>query len=105
MAPVTQVWPPDDHKGPIDFDVVFFHGLQFGQDAHNMWKTTWSTRNHPETCWPQEWLGPQLGNNFRILLLSYDAYASKSKSHEFGNTGDVSDIGKNLVESLMTRFD
>ncbi len=105
MPPVTQVWPPDDHKGPIHFDVVFFHGLQFGQDAHNMWKTTWATRNHLETCWPQEWLGPQLGNNVRILLLSYDAYVSKSKSHEFGNTGDVSDIGKNLMQSLMTRFD
>jgi hypothetical protein len=105
MPPVTQVWPPDDHKGPIHFDVVFFHGLQFGQDAHNMWKTTWSTRNRPETCWPQEWLGPQLGNNVRILLLSYDAYATKSKSHEFGNTEDVSDIAKNLVQSVVTRFD
>ncbi len=105
MPPVTQVWRPDDHKGPIRFDVVFFHGLQFGQDAHNMWKTTWSTRNHPETCWPQEWLGPQLGNDVRILLLSYDAYATKSKSHEFGNTGDVSDITKNLVHSVVARFD
>jgi hypothetical protein len=105
MPPVTQVWPPDDHKCPIRFDVVFFHGLQFGQDAHNMWKTTWSTRNHPETCWPQEWLGPKLGNDVRILLLSYDAYASKSESHEFGNTGDVSEIGKNLVQSVVTRFD
>ncbi len=105
MPPVTQVWPPDDHKGPIHFDVVFFHGLQFGQDAHNMWKTTWSTRNHPETCWPQEWLGPKLGKNVRILLLSYDAYATKSKSHEFGYTEDVSHIAKNLVQSVVTRFD
>jgi hypothetical protein len=105
MHPVTQVWPPDDYKGPIHFDVVFFHGFQFGQDAQNMWKTTWSTRNRPETCWPQEWLGPQLGQNVRILLLSYDAYASKSKSHEFGNTEDVSEIAKNLVESVVTRFD
>ncbi len=105
LRPVTQVWPPDDYKGPIDFDVVFFHGFQFGQDAHNMWKTTWSTRNRPETCWPQEWLGPQLGNNVRILLLSYDAYATKSKSHEFGNTEDVSDIAKNLVQNAVIRFD
>jgi hypothetical protein len=105
MRPVTQVWPPDDYKGPIHFDVVFFHGFQFGQDAHNMWKTTWSIRNRPETCWPQEWLGPQLGRNVRILLLSYDAYATKSKSHEFGNTEDVSDIAKNLVQSVVTRFD
>ncbi len=105
ICPVTQVWPPDDYKGPIHFDVVFFHGFQFGQDAHNVWKTTWSTRNRPETCWPQEWLGPQLGNDVRILLLSYDAYATKSKSHEFGNTEDVSDIAKNLVQSVVTRFD
>jgi hypothetical protein len=105
MCPVTQVWPPDEYKGPIHFDVVFFHGFQFGQDAHNMWKTTWSTRNRPETCWPQEWLGPQLGNDVRILLLSYDAYATKSKSHEFGNTEDVSHIAKNLVQSVVTRFD
>jgi hypothetical protein len=105
LRPVTQVWPPDDYKGPIHFDVVFFHGFQFGQDAHNMWKTTWSTRNRPETCWPQEWLGPQLGNHVRILLLSYDAYATKSKSHEFGNTEDVSHIAKNLVQSVVTRFD
>jgi len=105
MPPVTQVWPPDDHKGPIHFDVVFFHGFQFGQDAHNMWKTTWSTRSHPETCWPQEWLGPKLGNNVRILLLSYDAYATKSRSHEFGYTEDVSHIAKNLVQSVVTRFD
>ncbi len=105
MRPVTQVWPPDDYKGPIDFDVVFFHGFQFGQDAHNMWKTTWSTRNRLETCWPQEWLGPQLGNNVRMLLLSYDAYATKSKSHEFGNTEDVAHIAKNLVQSVVTRFD
>jgi hypothetical protein len=26
MHPVTQVWPPDDYKGPIDFDILFFHG-------------------------------------------------------------------------------
>ncbi|CAM6021692.1 unnamed protein product, partial [Sphagnum balticum] len=102
MRPVTQVWPPDDYKGPIHFDVVFFHGFQFGQDAHNMWKTTWSTPNRPETCWPQEWLGPQLGNDVRILLLSYDAYAAKSKSHEFGYTEDVSHIAKNLVQSVVT---
>jgi hypothetical protein len=105
MRPVTQVWPPDDYKGPIHFDVVFFHGFQFGQDAHNMWKTTWSTQNRPETCWPQEWLGPQLGHNIRILLLSYDAYATNSKAHAFGNTKDVSDIAKNLVQSMVTRFD
>ncbi|CAK9873252.1 unnamed protein product [Sphagnum jensenii] len=61
MRIVNQVWPPEDHKGPIHFDIVFFHGFQFGQDAQNMWKTTWSTLNHPETCWPQEWLGPELG--------------------------------------------
>jgi hypothetical protein len=46
-----------------------------------------------------------LGNDVRILLLSYDAYATKSKSHEFGNTGDVSDITKNLVHSVVARFD
>jgi hypothetical protein len=50
-------------------------------------------------------LGPQLSNNVRILLFSYDAYASKSKSHEFGNIEDVSDIAKNLVQSVVTKFD
>jgi hypothetical protein len=46
-----------------------------------------------------------LGDNVRILLLSYDAYATKSKFHGFGNTEDVSHIAKNLVQTLVTRFD
>jgi len=102
---MTQIWSPNDHKGLVHFDVMFFHGFQFGQDAQNMRKTTQLTLNHLEICWPQEWLGPKLGHNVRILLLSYDACATKSKSHGFGNTKNVSHIAKNLVQSMVTEFD
>jgi hypothetical protein len=62
------------------------------------------TLNHPGKCWPQEWLGPKLGNTVQILLLLYDAYATKSKSHGFGNTEDVSHIAKNLVQRMVTKL-
>jgi len=85
-----------------NFEVVFFHGCQFRDEANQMWRTTWSSRGDPTVCWPEEWLPPDLGHNVRVTLLFYDAYATNL--HGLGNTGDVSEIAKNLVQSVVTRF-
>ncbi|CAM6038560.1 unnamed protein product [Sphagnum compactum] len=78
--------------------IVFFHGIAFG--TNDEWKetwTTWPTNNREECiCWPEKWLPQDLNNNVRILSLSYDSNIVASVHN------DVIEIGKNLVQSLIT---
>ncbi|CAM6006769.1 unnamed protein product [Sphagnum balticum] len=74
-GPVHQLWPPADHIFSTDFDVVFFPGLQQPGD--------------PDNDWSQNWLPQDLGGNVRVLALRYDV------------SNDISDIAKNLIESLV----
>ncbi|KAH8953014.1 hypothetical protein BDL97_08G002300 [Sphagnum fallax] len=78
--------------------IIFFHGIAFG--TNDEWKETWTT--HPATnkkeciCWPEKWLPEDLNNNVRILSLSYDSNIVASVHN------DVTEIGKNLIQSLIT---
>ncbi|CAM6033450.1 unnamed protein product, partial [Sphagnum compactum] len=78
--------------------IVFFHGIAFG--TNDEWKETWTTRptNNREECicWPEKWLPEDLNNNVRILSLSYDSNIVASVHN------DVTEIGKNLIQSLVT---
>jgi hypothetical protein len=80
--------------------VIFFHGIGYGENDD--WKETWTstTSDGNRVCWPQEWLPADLAtqnvNNVRILSLSYD-------SALLGANDDVTEIGKNLVESLVSK--
>jgi len=78
--------------------IIFFHGIAFG--TNDEWKETWttcSTDNKKEKiCWPEKWLPEDLDNNIRILSLSYDSNIVASVQN------DVTEIGKNLVQSLVT---
>jgi hypothetical protein len=80
--------------------VIFFHGIGYGENDE--WKETWTstTSDGERVCWPQEWLPADLAtqnvNNVRILSLSYD-------SAILGANDDVTDIGKNLVQSLVSK--
>jgi hypothetical protein len=80
--------------------VIFFHGIGHGENDD--WKETWTstTSEGKRVCWPQEWLPADLAtqnvNNVRILSLSYD-------SALLGANEDVTDIGKNLIESLVSK--
>jgi hypothetical protein len=78
--------------------IVFFHGIAFG--TNDEWKETWTTfptNNREECiCWPEKWLPEDLNNNVRILSLSYDSNIVASVHN------DVTKIGKNLVQSLVT---
>jgi hypothetical protein len=47
-------------------------------------------------CWPEQWLSVDMGYNVWILMLSYDACVD--------NKGDIFEIAKNLVQSLVTRY-
>ncbi len=47
-------------------------------------------------CWPKKWLPEDLNNNVRILSLSYDSNIVASVHN------DVTEIGKNLIQSLVT---
>jgi hypothetical protein len=78
-----------------DLVIIFFHGIAFGNDE---WKETWTStttygRNEP-ICWPEKWLPEDMGNNVRILSLSYD-------SSLIGAHNNVTNIGKNLIHSLV----
>ncbi len=77
--------------------IVFFHGIAFG--TNDEWKETWTTcptDNRKECiCWPEKWLPEDLNNNVRILSLSYDSNIVASVHN------DVTEIGKNLVQSLV----
>jgi hypothetical protein len=79
-----------------DLVIIFFHGIAFGNEE---WKETWTStttngRNEP-ICWPEKWLPEDMGNNVRVLSLSYD-------SNLMGVHNDVVNIGRNLIHSLVT---
>lgn len=52
-------------------------------------------------CWPREWLPRDLGEKKVVVYsLSYDADAIQWKGR--GQTGDVQEIGKDLIQKLVT---
>ncbi|CAK9196125.1 unnamed protein product [Sphagnum troendelagicum] len=99
IIPVHDLNPKCISPNP-DLVIIFFHGIAFGNDE---WKETWTSttndgRNEP-ICWPEKWLPEDMGNNVRILSLSYD-------SNLMGVHNNVADIGKNLILSLVkSRYD
>ncbi|CAK9872706.1 unnamed protein product [Sphagnum jensenii] len=78
--------------------IIFFHGITFG--TNDAWKETWTTlpiNNREESiCWPEKWLPNDLNDNVRILSLSYDSNIVA------GVHNDVTEIGENLIQSLVT---
>ncbi|CAK9881983.1 unnamed protein product [Sphagnum jensenii] len=89
--------PTCDSNNP-NLTIIFFHGIAFG--TNDEWKETWTTcptNNGEESiCWPEKWLPEDLNNNVRILSLSYDSSIVASVH------SDVTEIGKNLIQSLVT---
>ena len=86
----------------FNFDVVFFHDLQYGHEIETiMWRSTWLQRD-TDVCWPEQWLPQDLGGSVRVHLLSYAAHATRL--HGGGNNDDVSEIAKNLMQSLVNRY-
>ncbi len=81
--------------------IIFFHGIVSRKDISNAWKETWTSITHingedRRTFWIKEWLVEDMGENIQILSLSYDA-------NIYGVNDDVTDIGKNLVQSLVVK--
>jgi len=95
---VHQLWPLEDHVRSTNFDVVFFHGLHWPSEKE-AWKSTWTQLDDPQDCWPQNWLPQDLEENLRVLSISYDA--SPTQSEEKGSIDDVSEIGKNILQTLV----
>ncbi|CAN5962451.1 unnamed protein product, partial [Sphagnum jensenii] len=89
---------PTCNSNNPNLTIIFFHGITFG--TNDEWKETWTTcpTNNTEECicWPEKWLPKDLNNNVRILSLSYDSNIVTSV-HD-----DVTGIGKNLIQSLVT---
>jgi hypothetical protein len=83
-----------------DLVVIFFHGIGYGKNDE--WKEAWTstTSDGKRVCWPQEWLASDLAiqnvNHVRILSFSYDSTLFNANDH-------VTDIGKNLVQSLVSK--
>jgi hypothetical protein len=94
---VHDLYPTCNSNNP-NLTIVFFHGITFG--TNDEWKETWTTRptNNREQCicWPEKWLPEDLNKNIRILSLSYDSNIVASVHN------DVTEIGKNLIQSLVT---
>jgi hypothetical protein len=78
--------------------IIFFHGIVSRKDIAKAWKETWTSITHisgeEPTFWIKEWLVEDMGENIQILSLSYDANIN-------GANDDVTNIGKNLVQSLV----
>jgi hypothetical protein len=95
--PVHDLNPTCNSNNP-NLTIIFFHGITFG--TNDEWKETWTTcptNNREECiCWPKKWLPEDLNNNVRILSLSYDSNIVASVHN------DVTEIGKNLIQSLVT---
>jgi hypothetical protein len=85
---------PDYISNNPNLTIIFFHGIVKGIDDD--WKQTWTTRpiNGKEECicWPQIWIPKDLNDNVKILSLSYD----------YRVHNDVTEIGRNLIQSLVT---
>jgi hypothetical protein len=98
ITPVHDLYPQCTSMNP-DLVVIFFHGIAYGKNDE--WKETWTSTNSDgqRVCWPQEWLPADLAtqnvNNVRILSLSYDSALVGANEH-------VTDIGKNLIQSLVS---
>ncbi|CAM6021789.1 unnamed protein product [Sphagnum balticum] len=99
ITPVHDLNPDCTSTNP-DLVVIFFHGIGYGKNDE--WKEAWTSTLSDKTrvCWPQEWLPADLAtqnvNNVRILSLSYDSALLGANEH-------VTDIGKNLVQSLVSK--
>jgi hypothetical protein len=97
INPVNIVHPNAILTSP-ELVIIFFHGIVSRKDIATAWKETWTSTTHingeEATFWIKEWLGKDMGENIQILSLSYD-----TSIH--GANGDVTDIGKNLVQSLV----
>jgi hypothetical protein len=98
---VHQLWPLEDHVRSTNFDVVFFHGLHWPSEKE-AWESTWTQLDDPQDCWPQNWLPQDLDENVRVLSISYDACPTQSEEKE--SIDDVSEIGKNILQTLVLRF-
>jgi len=97
INPVHIVYPNDILTHP-KLVIIFFHGIVSRKDIAKAWKETWTSTTHingeEATFWIKEWLVKDMGENIQILSLSYDTSI-------YGVNGDVTDIGKNLVQSLV----
>jgi hypothetical protein len=98
INPVHIVYPNTILTHP-QLVIIFFHGIVSRKDIAKAWKETWTSithingKEHP-TFWIKEWLVEDMGENIQILSLSYDA-------NIYGVNDDVTNIGKNLVQSLV----
>ncbi|KAH9551398.1 hypothetical protein CY35_09G013600 [Sphagnum magellanicum] len=96
--PEHQLWPPPENKRWTRMDVIFFHGSQFaGDGSTDAWRSTWTQRGRDDVCWAKEWLPFDLGEDVRILSVSYNAHVITSPHHH------VSEIAHNLFETLIKR--
>ncbi|CAM6065059.1 unnamed protein product [Sphagnum tenellum] len=102
--PVHDLNPNCTSKNP-DLTIIFFHGIVYGIDhgIDDNWKQTWTTRPMDKKeeciCWPQMWIPKDLNDNVKILSLSYDSNVVTSVHN------DVTEIGRNLVQSLVSRYE
>jgi hypothetical protein len=94
---VHELNPNCTSKNPA-LTIIFFHGIVYGNDDD--WKQTWTTRPIDDKeeciCWPQMWIPKDLNDNVKIVSLSYD-FNVMASVHK-----DVTEIGRNLVQSLVT---
>jgi hypothetical protein len=95
--PVHDLNPNCTSKSP-NLTIIFFHGITYGSDDD--WKQTWTTcpidGKEDSICWPQMWIPKDLNDNVKILSLSYDSNVVASVHN------DVTEIGQNLIQSLVT---
>jgi hypothetical protein len=83
----------------LELVIIFFHDIVSRKDIARAWKETWTSITHINgeerpTFWINEWLVEDMVQNIQILSLSYDA-------NIYGVNDDVTNIGKNLVQSLV----
>jgi len=80
--------------------IIFFHGIVSRKGIAKAWKETWTSTTHingeEPTFWIKDWLVKDMGENIQILSLSYDA-------NIYGVNDDVTNIAKNLVQSLVVK--
>lgn len=104
---VNQLWPKENKNvdpTPQLLTIILFYGLQM-ESGTRPEETTFTERG-TERCYFVTWLIDDLLargiKNVRVLSLSYDALARVWGRG--GRTRDVSDIGKDLVQKLISKY-
>ncbi len=86
-----------------ELDILLVHGSLWNDTASASGsRGTWTQRDNPDVCWPEDWLPAALDYNVRILSVSYNDVALREMDIPKEEIADA--IAHELFESLILGY-